>query len=311
MGLTSPQKSELGPHAHEKQMPSWLVRLLATDGETTVENRVNIDGRLRKVKICLNRTPGVLPVLRQLLEQDNTTAYAYLCDPAVVHISKLKKEGGFCGYRNIQMMSSYIIGSGSQGHDILNERIPTIFEIQDYIEHAWDLGINVQGREETGGIKGTRKYIGTPDAQAMFTSLNIACYAQGLKPKKSDKTADRAHTLLFSTVEEYFANGCTDFDPKVRCTSLPPLYFQHPGHSMTIVGFEKRSDGSRNVIVFDPMFHDASSVTKLIGQQFSHESPANLLKAYRRATQYLKRYNEFELLRLTPPKPAAQNNVWA
>lgn len=66
---------------------------------------------------------------------------------------------------------------------------------------------------------------------------------------------------------------------------------------MTIVGFEKRLDGSRNVIVFDPMFHDASKITDLIGQKFTHKSPADLLRAYRRATHYLKRYNEFEILK--------------
>jgi hypothetical protein len=71
--------------------------------------------------------------------------------------------GGFCGYRNIQMMSSYIIGVESQGHESFKEKIPTIFQIQDYIEKAWDLGLNAQGRIETGGIRGTRKYIGTPD----------------------------------------------------------------------------------------------------------------------------------------------------
>jgi len=61
------------------------------------------------------------------------------------------------------MMSSYIVGARSQGHEELKDRIPSIFEIQEYIENAWDMGINVEGREETGGIKGTRKYIGTPD----------------------------------------------------------------------------------------------------------------------------------------------------
>jgi hypothetical protein len=72
-------------------------------------------------------------------------------------------RGGFCGYRNIQMMTSYIIGVESQGYEHFNGKIPTIFDIQDYIENAWDMGINSQGRIETGGIRGTRKYIGTPD----------------------------------------------------------------------------------------------------------------------------------------------------
>ncbi len=68
---------------------------------------------------------------------------------------------------------------------------------------------------------------------------------------------------------------------------------------MTIIGFEKRKDGSRNLIVFDPMFHDASNVTKLIGHKFKTKSPDDLLKAYRRGLKYLKKYNEFELLRYT------------
>ena len=67
------------------------------------------------------------------------------------------------------MMSSYIVGAGSQGHEFLGDKIPTIFEIQDFIENAWDIGINSQGREETGGIKGTRKYIGTPDVNDLIS----------------------------------------------------------------------------------------------------------------------------------------------
>ena len=68
------------------------------------------------------------------------------------------------------MMSSYIVGAESQGHEFLNDKIPSIFEIQDFIENAWDIGINSRGREETGGIKGTRKYIGTPDVGDLISS---------------------------------------------------------------------------------------------------------------------------------------------
>ncbi|KAG7123363.1 Zinc finger-containing ubiquitin peptidase 1 [Verticillium longisporum] len=80
---------------------------------------------------------------------------------------EIKTEGGFCGYRNIQMLISYIIATGFEGQEHFQGRLPTIFEIQDFIENAWDRGINVQGRVETGGIRGTRKYIGTAEAQAL------------------------------------------------------------------------------------------------------------------------------------------------
>lgn len=125
-----------------------------------------------------------------------------------------------------------------------------------------------------------------------------SCTAQAFKSKKGEKHAD---TLLFEFVESYFREGAIDLDSKVRVTSLPPLYFQHPGHSMTIVGFERKKDGSKNLIVFDPMFHDAANIMRLVGApQFTMKSPADMLKAYRRGVKYLKRYHEFEILKQVP-----------
>lgn len=130
------------------------------------------------------------------LAQMETTESAYHCDPCVRQIFKLKREGEdtprnrpqtpgetsladmphkgqFCGYRNIQMLASYIVASGSPGSEHLQGRIPSIFDLQDAIESAWRRGIRPEGLIETGGIKGTRKFIGTPEAEALFTSLEI------------------------------------------------------------------------------------------------------------------------------------------
>lgn len=49
------------------------------------------------------------------------------------------------------------------GAGLLAGHVPDIFEIQDMIESAWDNGINSKGRIETGGVRGTRKFIGTPE----------------------------------------------------------------------------------------------------------------------------------------------------
>jgi hypothetical protein len=74
-------------------MPSWLVKLLHTDGEIKSANRLGPDGRLTRVKVAANHAAGILPVLRQLLEQDGLTEFAYLCHPTVKHVSKLRREG--------------------------------------------------------------------------------------------------------------------------------------------------------------------------------------------------------------------------
>ncbi|PSS02432.1 peptidase family C78-domain-containing protein [Coniella lustricola] len=268
-------KAELGRYAHERQMPDWLVKMLKRDGQVVGED--------------------VIPVLKQMLQQTSTTEYAYLCHPSVQHVSKLRLEGGFCGYRNIQMMSSYIIGAGFMGtHNNFNGKLPSIFDIQEFIEAAWDQGINKQGRVETGGIRGTRKYIGTPEALAMFVYLHVPCEAQGFKNKKE---AGKAEASLLVNVERYFQQGKYDPNDKVRSTMLPPIYFQHAGHSMTIVGIEKLKDGKANLLVFDPMFRDATLITQRAGRKFKYKYPDMALNAYRRGHKYLKRFREFEVLR--------------
>lgn len=163
-------------------MPGWLKELLETDGQAKAATRDIKLGKTRSPRLISNYMSGVVPVLARLLNQDATVEQAFLCGPEVQHVSKLSKEGkwglflciiysilclhpegGFCGYRNIQMMASYIIGTKSQGSQKFQGNVPTIFQIQDNIEHAWDMGFNAQGRIETGGIRGTRKYIGTQD----------------------------------------------------------------------------------------------------------------------------------------------------
>ncbi|KAI5862841.1 peptidase family C78-domain-containing protein [Durotheca rogersii] len=211
-------------------------------------------------------------------------------------------EGGFCGYRNIQMLSSYIVGASAPGAEALRDRIPSIFRIQDYIEKAWDMGINTQGRIETGGVKGTRKYIGTPEQNFLIPTeyllLTAArasrCEAQAFK----NTVPDVAAALLLDTVRAYFESApCPNPEAKVRCTSLPPIYFQHRGHSLTIIGLERRRDGGWELLVFDPMFRDPDGITRYIGRRFQHRDPERVLKLYRRGAKYLKKYHEFEILR--------------
>ncbi|CAK7240472.1 MAG: hypothetical protein STHCBS139747_001914 [Sporothrix thermara] len=157
-------------------------------------------------------------------------------------------KGGFCGYRNIQTMVSYIVGAEFTGHEAFSGSLPSVFDVQNLIENAWDMGINPRGRIETGGIRLTRKYIGTPEAIALLQSLNIPCSISAFKHKTPGKSGD----LLFRDVEQYFSRGKYEAGQKVRTTTLPPIYWQHPGHSLTIVGIEKTTEGETNLLVFDP-----------------------------------------------------------
>ena len=161
--LIGPQRSELGPHAYEERMPSWLFKQLERGAKVTVVNQLTSSGEIVRVEQAANETSRILPVIAQLCEQDPRLSKVFLCHPDVKHIVKMAREGGFCGYRNIQMMVSFIQATKYPGHEHFPGRLPSILRLQDLIEAAWDQGINSNGRIETGGIIGTRKYIGTPE----------------------------------------------------------------------------------------------------------------------------------------------------
>ena len=61
------------------------------------------------------------------------------------------------------MLISYICAVHTQGYENFTSGVPSVPHLQVLIEDAWEKGINADGRIETGGIMGTRKYIGTPE----------------------------------------------------------------------------------------------------------------------------------------------------
>ncbi|KAL7797433.1 peptidase family C78 domain-containing protein [Trichoderma ceciliae] len=208
----------------------------------------------------------------------------------------LRAVGGFCGYRNIQILTSHIIGTHVTGWEQLGYDIPNIFQIQDLIETAWDRGYNARGRAETGGIRGTRKYIGTPEAQAFFSSMGFPCSVQAFRTSGEQ---DNAAGRLLQAIEHYFQQGAVDsMANKVRSTLFPPIYLQRPKHSVTIVGLEKQKGGYVQLLVFDPEFQGSNSVARLASKApLLRQSKVNkLLEPYRRSATHLERFKEFEVL---------------
>lgn len=294
-GIKRLGRAELGPYANEKQMPSWLRRMLESGAKVTRSNRIGPNGTLVRQEVVENETSDVIPVLTQLCQQDKSVQRAFFCSPKVRHVFKMPREGGFCGYRNIQMLISYIQDSRATGHENFPGALPSILKLQDMIEKAWDMGFNSTGRIETGGIRGTRKYIGTPEAQALFLSLGIRCEANAFSETKEM----RAHDALLANVAEYFRRACSlEGDEKVFKTDLPPIYLQHQGHSLTVIGFEVRKNGSANLLVFDPMFKTSPAIQRLIGTAVKTSDPTRLMKAYRKGAAYLQKYKDFEILKL-------------
>ena len=179
-------------------MPEWLRRQLEHGARITTTNKIGHDGRLIRTETIANEYREVIPVLAQLCEQDPSVSKVYFCNPNVTHVVKMAKEGGFCGYRNIQMMISYIRDARSEGHRLFHGRLPSVIQLQDMIESAWEQGFNSIGKIETGGIRGTRKYIGTPEVSHPCCQSIPSLTSQGPSP-----VTELKHRVCFSNTRTF------------------------------------------------------------------------------------------------------------
>ena len=106
----------------------------------------------------------------------------------------------------------------------------------------------------------------------------------------------RAHHSLFIHVADYFRSAGPLEGKKVILTGLPPIYLQRPGHSLTVIGFEIRDDGSADLLVFDPILNTTPLIKQRGGNTSKASDPSKLLKQYRKDTDYFQKYNQFEVL---------------
>jgi hypothetical protein len=85
---------------------------------------------------------------------------------------------------------------------------------------------------------------------------------------------------------------------RINRTSLPPIYFQQPGHSLTIVGFERRIDGSCNLLVLDPMYHTSRAMEQLLeaGPRRIRRARLEVMSIYRRGAKRMAKHDDLEIL---------------
>jgi zinc finger-containing ubiquitin peptidase 1 len=107
-----------------------------------------------------------------------------------------------------------------------------------------------------------------------------------------------AHDVLLDKIEDYFNDDAQE-ETKIHQTYKPPLFLQHYLHSLTVVGIEWREDGTRNLIVFDPLFRTPDGMLRLLDKRMSSSSMNgrllhDVMRIYRRKVQYLAKYDGFE-----------------
>jgi hypothetical protein len=128
----------------------------------------------------------------------------------------------------------------------------------------------------------------------MFLNSEINCAIEMFTDCKARKV--EAHEALLDATERYFAQAAVEDGSNVYKTLLPPIYLQQPGHSITIIGFERRRDGACNLVVFDPMYSTSPAMHKLLGRKNIQTARPEILHAYRRSPRQLKKHAAFEII---------------
>lgn len=202
----------------------------------------------------------------------------HLCWPSIDLYSSNEWGLGFdCGFRNIQMFLSSCLQSGGDVAEKLArvgvKEVPTVPEIQRWIELAWKAGFDTVGMEQLGGkLQGTQTWIGAVEVVALLRSWRLR--AKVVDFELPDESARRR---MLEWVFFYFENRCkggktkgaggcyhcrkTPF-MKRRPHFTPPLYLQHNGHSRTIIGVEKTSNDQIRLLVVDPTRDFAKNLTQ-------------------------------------------------
>ncbi|KAH9558357.1 hypothetical protein CY35_06G004700 [Sphagnum magellanicum] len=220
--------------------PSGESRLSSGRGSEKSELVGSVDDSLKRLMILQMRElsfhveEGVMVLLKRCLEseqdsQAGTQSSALAMCSYVEHFeSRLGEDLGWgCGWRNIQMMSSYLL----EGDDEIREAlfggvgfVPDIFALQQWLEIAWAKGFDSQGAEHfSWKIVGTHKWIGTTECAALLRSFGVRARIVDFQ-SVGNKRERRESLLRDKSGSVVYDHSCSRQKPQV----VAPLVLRAP-----------------------------------------------------------------------------------
>uniref|UniRef100_A0A8D1MXB3 Zinc finger-containing ubiquitin peptidase 1 n=1 Tax=Sus scrofa TaxID=9823 RepID=A0A8D1MXB3_PIG len=196
------------------------------------------------------KTSGIMEALYRYYQNAATDVRRVWLSTVVDHFhSSFGDKGWGCGYRNFQMLLSSLLQNDAYGDCLKDMSVPCIPKIQSMIEDAWKEGFDPQGASQLNNrLQGTKAWIGACEVYTLLTSLRIKCRIIDFHKSTGPLGT---HPRLFEWILNYYSSE-REGSPKVVCTSKPPIYLQHQGHSRTIVGIEERKNRTLCLLIFDP-----------------------------------------------------------
>ncbi|ELW48818.1 Zinc finger with UFM1-specific peptidase domain protein [Tupaia chinensis] len=196
------------------------------------------------------KTSGIIEALHRYYQNTATDVRRVWLSTVVDHYhSSLGDKGWGCGYRNFQMLLSSLLQNDVYDDCLRGMSIPCIPKIQSMIEDAWKEGFDPQGACQLNNrLQGTKAWIGACEVYTLLTSLRVKCRIVDFHKSTGPLGT---HPRLFEWILNYYSSE-REGSPKVVCTSKPPIYLQHQGHSRTVVGIEERKNRTLCLLIFDP-----------------------------------------------------------
>ncbi|KAM9666088.1 zinc finger-containing ubiquitin peptidase 1 isoform 1-T3 [Trichechus inunguis] len=227
------------------------------------------------------KSSGIIEALHRYYQNAATDVRHVWLSAGVDHFhSSLGDKGWGCGYRNFQMLLSSLLQNDAYDDCLKGMSVPCIPKIQSMIEDAWKEGFDPQGASQLNNrLQGTKAWIGACEVYTLLTSLRVRCHIVDFHKSTGPLGT---HPRLFEWILNYYSSE-REGSPKVVCTSKPPVYLQHQGHSRTIVGIEERKNRTLCLLIFDPGC-PSREMQKLLKQDIE----ANSLKQLRKFVGNLK-----------------------
>ncbi|KAK2508007.1 hypothetical protein MC885_009942 [Smutsia gigantea] len=196
------------------------------------------------------KTSGIIEALYRYYQNAATDVRRVWLSTVVDHFySSFGDKGWGCGYRNFQMLLSSLLQNDAYVDCLKGMSVPCIPKIQSMIEDAWKEGFDPQGASQLNNrLQGTKAWIGACEVYTLLTSLRVKCHIVDFHKSTGPLGT---HPRLFEWILNYYSSEM-EGSPKVVCTSKPPIYLQHQGHSRTVVGIEERKNRTLCLLIFDP-----------------------------------------------------------
>ena len=227
----------------------------------------NIASSMTKLLAPIHHPPSLLSTCLSVSSSSLKMAASIPFNHQPLHY--LQNDNWSCGYRNLQMLLS---GMMPTLRHVFPNGVPCVHEIQATMEQLWKHGFDVRNAEHHGrALVGKRTWIGTVEVwsylsykcvdsiivQFIKTHSNRALLGKFVWAyfSKFGRYDDGETSMtIFPTCAEYAENLISeitkhDFNSQwgdgLRqmgqsiAGSLPPLYLQWKGHSITIVGIRK------------------------------------------------------------------------